>query len=373
MPPSPPWLTRLAASDLAVAVCITGASLLLFLLAFVACTALIGAPPTGWTWTVCMWDCAHYRSIAMDGYPTVPPAATLQAHYGFFPAFPVLVAGMMRLSGASFTVAGVALNALLAVGFSFLALRYRRELGLERRPTILFALAFLLSPWSLYNHIPYTEMLFNLCALGTFVTWRRGQYAASAAFGFVLTATRVSGVMMPVVLAMALLIAERRSLLRVILRPDMRFRALAIMPLGLFAFMAYLYWAIGDPRAYFHAQEFGWNQGLRNPFAVISSAFFAPPAERYNGYGFVLYTLLILLGIVRGAIPGSLAAFGWITPAFATASVITSQARYGLALFPVYLVFASLTGTARAAVLILFAAGQCVFLFFWLIGQNALI
>src|SRR5580765_8459128 len=65
------------------------------------------------------WDGSWYREIALHGYPSVLPhdanGALQQNAWGFSPAYPYLVRGVMGLTGLSFPVAG-AMTSLVVGG-----------------------------------------------------------------------------------------------------------------------------------------------------------------------------------------------------------------------------------------------------------------
>jgi hypothetical protein len=236
-----------------------------------------------------------------------------------------------------------------------------------------FLAAFLLSPWSLYNHVPYTEMLFNLTVLGAFIFWRRGNYVAAAVFGVVLTATRPTGILLPLVLSIELCYRERHRFIDLLGRPDGRLRALAVMPLGLAAHIVFLYFHIGDPLAYSHVQEIGWGVSLGNPLAVLVAASVAGLKSQYGAAAFLLASAALLTGVLLRRIPYSLAAVAWLAACVPLAAMITSQPRYALALFPIYLVVPAAPRVVRFALIAMLALGQAVIVYFWLQKSTALI
>ena len=355
--------------SLLLAAIAAGGAALFFALAYSGANLLLPPSPQGGLWSLCSWDCGWYKSVVENGYHTIPDAnnGRMVANYGFFPGFPLSVGLLMRATGFSFVAAGVALNAFYSLLFCWIALRHYRELELsDEWQTMVFLAAFLLSPWSLYNHVPYSEMLFNLSALGTFVYWRRGNYAAAAAFGVVLTGTRLSGIILPLVLLAELLIRERGQVIGILLRPDGRFRALAIMPLGLAAFLVFLFLHIGDPLAYFHIQQTGWGQGLRNPLAILVNGVGVGPRNLYAVIAYFVASAVILAGLVIRRIPFPLASFAWLVPSVSLASMLAGQARYALALFPLYLIVPALPRTLQLLLIPALALGQAALVYYWI-------
>jgi hypothetical protein len=276
----------------------------------------------------------------------------------------------MKVTKLSFVAGGFILNALLSWLFCWIALTYRSELNLkDEAETSVFLVAFLLSPWSLYNHIPYTEMLFNVAALGAFVFWRRGNYIAAAVFGVVLTATRATGIVLPVVLSIELIYRERHRFIELVRRPDGRLRALAVMPLGLAAFLVFLYFRVGDPLAYSHIQDIGWAFVPGNPLTVLVAGSVVDLGSQYGAAAFLLATVVLLAGVLLRRVPGSLAAFAWLAPCVALTAMIIGQPRYALALFPLYLVVPAAPRIVRFVLIAMLALGQAVIVYYWLLNR----
>jgi len=367
-------MTDLLRRHLLLAAIIAGLSTLCFAAFYLTANALLPSPPEGWSWPLCIWDCGWYQSIVERGYDRMPDPRTMSANFAFFPAFPIGVSLLMKLTGLPFVASGLILNALLSWLFCWIALKYKSELNLkDEAETTVFLAAFLLSPWSLYNRIPYTEMLFNVTALGAFVFWSRGNYLAAAVFGVVLTATRPTGILLPLVLSIELGYRERHRFVDLLRRPDGRLRALAVMPLGLAAHIVFLYFHIGDPLAYSHVQEIGWGVSLGNPLAVLVAASVAGLKSQYGAAAFLLASAALLTGVLLRRIPYSLAAVAWLAACVPLAAMITSQPRYALALFPIYLVVPAAPRVVRFALIAMLALGQAVIIYFWLQKSTALI
>jgi hypothetical protein len=150
------------------------------------------------------WDSDWYLRIAESGYrwPSSTPA--------FFPLYPALVAGLGRVLGGHFLLAGV-LVSLAAAGATF-ALLYelvRTRLGsLDAHRTVLYLALF---PTSLFLGAVYGEALFLALAVGTFVLAERGRPGwASVAAGLAIL-TRAQGIALLPALALFAWRSERRS------------------------------------------------------------------------------------------------------------------------------------------------------------------
>jgi hypothetical protein len=134
--------------------------------------------------------------------------------------------------------------------------------------------AFILAyPYGFYFSVPYTESVYAaLTAIFLRLQADKKSFASSIAAG-VLAGTRPTGVFFSVVVAVQTL----RPAMRDWIRGDRQrvWRALraailpiAVAPLGLFLFMAYLYVHMGDAFAFAHIQK-NWGRTLQNPVTAI--------------------------------------------------------------------------------------------------------
>lgn len=226
-------------------------------------TYLVG----GWM----QWDAGHYFRIVANGYahPSDPASAA------FFPLYPLIIEAILMVPGAQPTwhnvgVIGMGVSHLcFIVAIPLLTWLVARLRGDDvARVT---ALLLVTSPFSLFFSSVYTESLFLLLVVLTFVLARRGYWVPAALVVALATATRVTGLALVPAL---LLMAWRRGL------PLGKLVLLAIIsPLGLVTFMAYTGVELDDPLAFLRAQEAwgGWHERggvyverfLTNPMAVF--------------------------------------------------------------------------------------------------------
>ena len=203
------------------------------------------------------WDAVWYLRIAESGYGEEDDVRA-----AFFPLYPMLSRGLGQLGGGSEAAVLVASYLVsLAAFFGALFLLYRLvslELG-ERLagPTLLLLAVF---PASLYFGAPYSESLFLLACVGAFYAARTDRWALAGACAAGAAATRSLGVLLLLPLAILYFQQRRR------LRPDVLW--LALGPLGLAAYAAYLGAAHGDALAFTHVQE-AWYREFAGPFGGI--------------------------------------------------------------------------------------------------------
>ena len=118
------------------------------------------------------WDSAHFLEIAHHGYHGDPSLAA------FYPLYPGLVGLFGRLFLDHYILAGILISlAACAVSFRLLYGLVEEKFGTEtaRRAIIYLALA----PMSVFLQAVYSESLYLLLALATFVLAERRRFAAA--------------------------------------------------------------------------------------------------------------------------------------------------------------------------------------------------
>jgi hypothetical protein len=291
------------------------------------------------------WDARWYVTIAEHGYgvarDTVP---------AFFPLYPTLLAGLGRVLGGHYVLAGVALSAAAAFGAFLLLHRLARErLGDDAaRRAVLYLAVF---PMSLFLQAVYGESLYLVLALAAFVLAERGRFGwAGVAAGLALL-TRSAGVAL---LAGLVVLAwpSRGAVARLVIAPVL----FAAYPLALWIW-------IDDPWAWLHAQESIWHRHLSaaGPLGGVWDALtrWHPSgvglehsvAVNLEGWAFLLLFAALTvvawrrLGASYGvycalslAIPLSLPSERW---------PLLSLPRFGLVVFPFFLALATLGARPR--------------------------
>ncbi len=232
----------------------------------------LGPQPHGMLNAMCKWDCGWYMQTA-PGYQLVPSLAQAdQADWAFFPIFPLLIRLLSRWLHIPEVTAGfMAANISLALFIVFAA----RYLHLIRRSPagMVFAIFVFVYPYGFYYAVPYTESTYAAFTMLFFYLRARDQPLAPSFAAALAAGTRVTGVLLTVIVAVSHLklivtrLWQRRwhaaySSVTASLFP------VAIAPLGLFLFMAYLYHHVGDAYAFVHVQR-AWNRPWDNPFTLI--------------------------------------------------------------------------------------------------------
>jgi hypothetical protein len=194
------------------------------------------------------WDSAWYLSIAKTGY-------VLSSQTVFFPLYPGLIALGGELIGQGLDVLlGIVISSACSVAALYLL---RRLVSLEFDERIAHNTIWIFAwlPAALVLSAVYSEALFLMLAIGAFYAARTGRWAVAGVAGALAAATRNAGVLLFVPLLIIYLYGPRADR-----EPDrqavgMRPRYLprrdllwvALVPIGLLAYIVFLQLSIGQP------------------------------------------------------------------------------------------------------------------------------
>lgn len=316
-----------------VVVTIAVAGILARYLAFVSTQGDAG--PVAYIEAMCAWDCAWYRTIAEGGYDLGPgtrlrPGA---ANWAFFPLSPMIAGALSRITAIPADVGGFALSNIYA---TLAAIAARPLFDGNAKAYWLYVVMLLAGPFSFLFSSLHTEALFILLSTLALVALRHSDPLAGGIWTALLSATRLTGVLMTV----SILVARIADHLREGVRPrDIAGRVfadgrlvlgLAIAPLGLFLYALYLRLHTGDGLAFLHIQR-AWGRSLGNP----------------------LDTLAELTRLTFPLSPASMIVGTWLLAAFAGLAlsvVLAVRRRYAEAAFCALCILVSLSGGATSMV-----------------------
>lgn len=226
----------------------------------------------GFAQALCRWDCGWYIPLSEKGYDPFPVARMITAgNWAFFPLYPILVAAIRTVTGLPTMLAATGLSIFLTM----VAVRASWPLLEKRLAAYVLLSAFLLAgPFSVYFTTFYTEVPFFLLAVGVFVALRRRAWLWAAVFAALLSGTRIVGVFTTLAIILQAFIDHRERggtvlgfVPDTVKRPDLLL-AIFIAPLGLFAYMAFLHFHIGDALAFSHVQR-AWGRATGNPLNYL--------------------------------------------------------------------------------------------------------
>jgi Mannosyltransferase (PIG-V) len=346
------------------------------------------------------WDSAWYLGIAAGGYGDKP------ARTAFFPLYPLLVralggpADALGAGVAAYLVAGmlVSLLALLA-GLWVVHRLATLELGdADARLTVALVALF---PTAYAFSAVYTESLFLALSAGALYAGRLGRWRWAGVLAALASATRSTGVLLVVPLALLYLYGPRadrpgppavRSRLRTRHAVGRDAAWLALAPIGLVGYLGYLAATTGDPTAPFGVGRL-WYRHFAGPFggvwegavAAVAGArqlasgsrahvYFAPAAgdpffvavHNLGDFAFLIFAGVAIVGGLR-RLPVAYGAWGLCAVAIPLSfpvgpEPLASLPRYLAVAFPVHMWLAGWTRRHRltAPVVIASAIGLVV-------------
>lgn len=189
--------------------------------------------PLLWGWA--NFDGEHYLAIAQHGYERLT--------HSFFPVYPIVVRlfalpfekGLFNLNLAGLFVSNAFFLASLVLFWKLVCLDYSKKVA---RLSALLLVSF---PTSFYFGSVYTESLFLFCVVGSFYFARRGSWWFAGILGGIASGVRVVGIFLLPALVIELWPQRKmRSLL-----------ALSLVPVGLLAYMLFLWKTTGSPLTFY--------------------------------------------------------------------------------------------------------------------------
>lgn len=273
-------------------------------------------PAPGWIDVFWRWDAIHYHTVAFDGYGNAADGGP-SGKNAFFPLLPLLIRLTSMLLNLSLTVEpypierngnyGFLLSGIVVPNVAFLiacGFLYRLALRDHDRETAARAVLYLaLAPLALYFMVPYTEALFLATTLGCFFFLRRRAWFWAGVCGFLASLTRQAGLLLvlPFLWELATVHLRERRLRPVSREALAAVAGLALIPLGLGAFMLELWRRTGDPLAFVAAQQF-WLREFAYPWRTIADGLWYLFHPRASGTRGVYGTGILHAGLTLGGL-----------------------------------------------------------------------
>lgn len=324
------------------------------------------------------WDSVWYLAIAHGGYDHEP------ARTAFFPLYPMVMRGLGTVIGSDL-VAGVVISlASFALGLVLLHKLVTLELGERQARATVMLLAF--CPVAYFFSAVYSESLYLALSVGAIYEARVGRWPSAGLLGGIAAASRNSGIVLIVPLALLYLYGPRedrpapgpspnvggfraralRGLLpRHPIRPSIAW--IALVPAGLGAYVGWLALKYGDGLAPFHAQQV-WFRHFAGPFGgvwdgtvaawdALRQIIHGPPPPLYftaaGGdaitvagqnlflFGFLVAGIVATVGALR-RLPIAYGAYALVALAMPLSYPVTplplaSLPRYEVVLFPLFM------------------------------------
>jgi len=206
------------------------------------------------------YDSVFYLGIAKVGYAQNIDTA-------FFPLYPLCIA-IVAATGVPGAIAGVVLSVAFALtGLYLLHRLVELDFGVVAARNTVWIVAWL--PTAIFLSAIYSEALFLALTVGSLYGARRGHWWAAGLLGGLAAAARNGGLLMVVPLVILYLYGPRSDRKpdravsglrpRYALRPELLW--VALVPLGLIAYLAYLHFATGHAFTAF-AEQRHWQRSF---------------------------------------------------------------------------------------------------------------
>lgn len=236
------------------------------------------------------WDSIWYEQIARHGYGWELDTLKGQAAAGYFPLYPMLVRAILIIAPALsfFWTASIISNVATLIALWLLVTQLIDRDDFAGRVVAIT----MMSAGSFYLSIPYTEGLFLLLVVSTLVATRKRQYELAGLLAGLSATTRVHGLALIAVPALACLLDSKMDMSRRWLR--------AIVTGALFAlpFAIYVMWLAKVQGSWdaFVARQNLWGNPSPYPFQAIVGLFAFPTRISgwlHGGFWFLYVGLLV--------------------------------------------------------------------------------
>ncbi|HZX67534.1 MAG TPA: mannosyltransferase family protein [Candidatus Elarobacter sp.] len=286
------------------------------------------------------WDAEHYLGIADYGYSGTEPA--------FFPLYPLLISVVGDFTGSHLIAGLIISNTCSFLGLLYLYKLIEHEYNRHVAQRATFYVSIF--PTAIFFSAVYSESLFLFLTVASFYYARERRWLTAGVFGFFAATTRSEGVLLAAPLFIEWVIAAKeggREFFRYwfddIVKPLI---GMALVPLGLASYMAYLWVITGDPLRFSHVQTH-WGRTLAPPWTAVKNtvdkifASHSPPTVANESLE-LAFTALMIVVLVIGArrLRSSYSvymALSILVP-MCTSSLLSMQ-RFALVLFPMFALF----------------------------------
>lgn len=334
--------------------------------------------------SLCRWDCTWYVRMAETGYDPFPvPSRVNAGNWAFFPFYPMLVGAITKLVPLPTIVTASLVSILTAYAAVVAAWPL---LGRSRKAYALYAAFMLSGPVSIYFTTFFTEVMFVLLTTLVFRYLGRSNYLGAAAATALLSATRIVGVFASLSIGVQALMDYRRNagtwrgVVGGLLGQPKLVLAIFIAPLGLFAYMAFLHYWIGDGLAFSHAQR-AWGRQIANPVLYLWQGLNAWPGdERWLTPSQILALAgcagIVLTGILAWRRQWPAVVFALLCVFIPLAAGLASMLRFMSGMAPLTITAMTILGRNRVIFvlsLVALLAGAWFATLSWLGGNVALV
>lgn len=224
------------------------------------------------------FDTSWYKSIIENGYNLEPMGGDRgdSANWAFFPLFPVIIKLLHYVIPVNYDMLAFILNSVFMIFFFILAVKYIKLTRNDNTQAVIYVILMAFGMYNFYFAVLYTEALFVLLLAAFFYCMEKRRYLLMGIAGALASATRNLGVMLVFAVAVHYLCDYFQNNSRFSVKSffgnlfgNVRLvLGTALIPMGLFSYMLYLYIHVGDSMAFVHIQR-AWGKDFINPLRVL--------------------------------------------------------------------------------------------------------
>ncbi len=316
-----------------------------------------------WIWGFGNFDGVHYLRLAQNGYNAeftqafFPLYSLLVRFFNFIPKDKTL--DLNIFTDPSYFVTAMILSAIFFLAALYLLFKLWSSEH-DKKTAFLSILLLLSFPTSFYFGATYSESLFLLLTVLTFWFVKKDKYILAGITASLASATKIQGAILFIFLAIELWQKNRNNLAKLGKRFWLDLLGLIISPLGLIAYMYYLYRAFGNPIYFLTAQPAFGAERSSLPLVLLPQVIY-----RYikmlltlNPATLAFWNISLELTITLVLIIGLILAFRrikfsyWIYATLAVllptlTGTLSSMPRYALLVFPLLPVIARFNKASR--------------------------
>ncbi len=316
-----------------------------------------------WIWGFGNFDGVHYLRLAQNGYS----AEFTQA---FFPLYPLLIRilnffpkvktlDLNIFTDPSYFLTAIILSAIFfLVALYFLLRLWDEEYG--QKTTFLSILLLLSFPTAFYFGATYSESLFLLLVVLTFWFSKKDKYILAGITASLASATKIQGSILFIFLAIELWQKYKNNLAKLGKQFWLDLLGLVISPLGLAAYMYYLYKAFGNAIYFLTAQPAFGAERSSLPLVLLPQVIYRyirmllalnpSTLAFWNAQLELAITLILMMGLIFAF--RKIRFSYWIYTALAVllptlTGTLSSMPRYALLAFPLLPLIARFNKASR--------------------------
>ncbi len=285
-----------------------------------------------WLDPLFQWDGPWYWSIVKDGYSYDPDTAS---NVAFFPLYPLLVKLASFVIGDTILSGFIVSNlCLLFAGVMLYKLCEGEGWGRDiARKSVLYMFIF---PTGFFASAYYTEGLFLLLTVSTFYFARRRAWFPACLLAALAGATKIYGVLLAIPLGIEYFGIQSKRPFVTRRKPGRDIFWFALIPMGVTAFMGFMYLRFGNAMAFVQTQVH-WNRVSLTLGATYESLLRVNRFDQLLILGSLVILAVCMGELLMRRIPLSYVSFivAVILLVMVSGTLVSVQ-RYVSGLFPVF-------------------------------------